>query len=618
MRKFFKGFFTFIVVVILIIILVVIALIVFRNQIATYVIEKAGSAAAGARVEVENVYLPPLKLHITWDRLQFTDRRDTWKNLFETGKCEFSLAFKPLLDRKVLIEKMQLEELRFDTRRTTDGKLPVKPAQERKPSRLMTELKKNLDREKQQIPVFNPQQLKTTLNVDSLLARFGFITPAKADSVISLAEERYAYWNNLISTNDYEQRIRKIENDIKTIQLEGMDTLPEFESNLTLALNTYQNTKTLYDDISREKTQIEQDLTRLVQLKNDVPDWIKHDYDNAVALAKLPDVTLQKVAIMLFGDRVTSGLLLILDQIEKSRQMARADLEKPARKERMPHLPSLWIREISLSAYGKDDLALAGKAFDITTDQKKTEKPMKIALSGKQAQIGRIDLGAILDYRTDNNRETVNLNIEELPVKSLKLANFDLLPTRLNQGNAYLTTGLNLSDDIIVATVDFAIQNVQFDYTSQPEMNADLVRISRSISENIREITLNARVEQQTDKFIFKLNSNLDNIIAAQLKQVVKDEVARGKALIQERVTQELTPYRIRLEELVSSKNAELQSRIEQLNSRINLELQKIENKKQEIQDRLQAEQDKLKQQALDQLDDKLNDSINELLKKFQ
>ncbi|MBN1948838.1 MAG: TIGR03545 family protein [Candidatus Cloacimonetes bacterium] len=618
MRKFFKGFFTFLVIIILIIILAAVGLIVFRNQIATYVIEKAGSAAAGARVEVENVYLPPLKLHITWDRLQFTDRRDTWKNLFETGKCEFSLAFKPLLDRKVLIEKMQLEELRFDTRRSTDGKLPAKPLQERKPSRLMTELKKNLEREKQQIPVFNPKQLKTTLNVDSLLAMFDFITPALADSVISLAEERYAYWNNLISTNDYEQRIQKIENDIKNIQLEGMDTLPEFESNLTLALNTYQNTKTLYDDISREKTQIEQDLTRLVQLKKDVPAWIKHDYDNAVALAKLPDVTLQKVAVMLFGDRVTSGLLMILEQIEKSRQMARADLEKPARKEKLPHLPSLWIREISLSAYGKDDLVLTGKAFDITTDQKRTEKPMKIALSGKQAQIGRIDLGAILDYRTENNRETINLNIEEFPVKSLKLANFDLLPTRLNQGNAFLNTGLNLSDEIIVATVDFSIQNVQFDYTSQPEMNADLVRISRSISESIREIILNARIEQQTDKFTFKLNSNLDNIIAAQLKQVVKDEVARGKALIQERVMQELTPYRTRLEELVSSKNAELQARIEQLNSRINLELQKIENKKQEIQDRLKAEQDKLKQQALDQLDDKLNDSINELLKKFQ
>ena len=135
MKKFFKNLFRSIVFLLLFIIIILVVLFVFRNQIADYVIEKSGSAAAGAKVEVDGVYIKPLELHISWDRLQVTDKNDTWKNLFETSKCEFALDFMPLLDRKVIIEKMQIAEVRMNTKRDTDGKLPVKASKPKKPSK---------------------------------------------------------------------------------------------------------------------------------------------------------------------------------------------------------------------------------------------------------------------------------------------------------------------------------------------------------------------------------------------------------------------------------------------------------------------------------------------------
>ena len=79
MKKMFKGCLTTIIIVLLIIILLVAALIIFRIPIADYLIETFGSTVAGAKVEVDGVYLEPFKLQITWERLQFTDKNDTWK-----------------------------------------------------------------------------------------------------------------------------------------------------------------------------------------------------------------------------------------------------------------------------------------------------------------------------------------------------------------------------------------------------------------------------------------------------------------------------------------------------------------------------------------------------------
>ena len=109
MKKMFKGCLTTIIVILLILIILIAALIIFRVPIAAYLIENFGSRIAGAKVEVDGVYLKPFQLHITWERLQFTDKNDTWKNLFETGKCDFELAFRPLLAGKVLIDKMQID-----------------------------------------------------------------------------------------------------------------------------------------------------------------------------------------------------------------------------------------------------------------------------------------------------------------------------------------------------------------------------------------------------------------------------------------------------------------------------------------------------------------------------
>ncbi|KQC07619.1 MAG: hypothetical protein APR54_05925 [Candidatus Cloacimonas sp. SDB] len=612
MKRLFKGIFRILVIFFLLIIVLVAALIIFRNPIADYLIETAGSKVAGAKVEVDGVYLKPFKLHISWERLQFTNNQDTWENLFETGKCDFELAFRPLFASKILIEKMQLEDMRFNTDRTSDGAIEKKDITKAEPSKLMQALMANLEREKERIPVFNPDFLKTKIDVNSLLEEFNFHTPAKADSIKEIAEDRYAFWNNLIESNDYEERIKQVETNIKNINVEEMDNLIQIQQNLTLAVDSYNTTKYLYEEIKTNKGQLENDLKRLKTLYNDVPKWIKADYENAVELARLPDVSIQKIALMLFGERVTEGVMAILVQIENIRNLSDEKKAAPG-KERMPHLPAFWIKEISVSAYPDEQLRLSGNIFNISSDQKKTGKPLDLKLAGKDEKIGNLSINGLFDHRSDISQDIVNIYADEIPIRDLTLANFDLLPGKLKRGTAKLFSNLNLTDELIKITVGFEAENIQFDYTSQPEMDERLVRISRSISEAIDKITFDAGITQKEKNYTFSLSSNLDKLISSQLKKVVQDEITRAKAEIEKRVYAEMDKYKDQAESYINTNNTKLQNKIDEINVRINEQKNRIEQKKKEIENRIEVEKQKLENEA----GEKLGNELDDLLKQF-
>ncbi|MCD4796411.1 MAG: TIGR03545 family protein [Candidatus Cloacimonetes bacterium] len=608
-RKSGKKLLVIILIIILIPILVAAGLFIFRNQIAKSIIEKSGSAIAGAKVDVDGVYIKPFTVHIKWDRLQFTNRKNTMQNLFETGKCEFELAFKPLLASKVIIEKMQLDGMLFETKREIDGKLP--PKKKRKKSqlekdieaKLMAAIQENLEKEKAKIPVFDPAFLDQKVDVDSLMAILNFKTPAKADSLKKVVESRYDHWDDRLKNNSYEKDYNSIKSDVLKIKPKEIKTVVALEKNLRLANDAYKRSEKLFKDVKRDKTEIEKDLKTIKKLKKDIPAWIKHDYERALALAKLPDISVSNIAAMLFGDEIADGLMKVLENVKTSRELSKP--QKKPKKDKMPNLPGLWIKEISLSATTNDGVNLSGYVHDISNDQKKTRKPMHIELSGVQENVGRIDIDARFDYRTDKTHENIDLKIDDVPIKNLKMTNFELLPTKLKRGDGKLVSEVDIVNGIVNSDIYFEIDNVKFDYSSQPEMNERLVRISRSITHAIQKITFDANVKQTEDGFKFKVDSNLDNLIVKQLKKVLSEEVERAKAELKTRINKELNKYKKELESIIAEREKEVQNEIDKIYSKVDSQKKEIEKKRKELEKKINREKKKIEDKAKKEADKK-------------
>ena len=619
MKKGIKKFLRSIMVFLILIILSVILVYVFRNPIAEFFIEKSGETMAGAKVEVDGVEIKPLSLHITWDKYQFTDKTKTMENLFETGKCEFALEFKPLLAGKVLIDKMTLKDLKFGTARATDGEIP--PSKKRKPSKFEKDLKnkvitlakEKLEAEKKEIPVFNSSILKTKIDVDSVIAAIELETPAKAEELKQLYDTRYDHWDDKLDNNTYEADINKIKSDLKKIDVDNLKTLDDFQTNLTLVQSVYSKSNEVYTNVTTDKKELEKDLKTLKKLKKDVPAWIKSDVDKTLSFAKLPDINVENVALMLFGDKITNGLMMILDNIQKSREFAAAAKNEPAKDEKMPELPKLWIRLIELNLETKDGMALAGNIKDITDNQDKTAKPMLFTFNGTKANLGDLQLIAKIDYRDNSAKEDIAVKLDNMPVSNMEFTNFDLLPSKLKKGNSSLNATINMNDDEFKSKIFFAVEDVEFDYSSKTDMNKDLVRISREITEAIDVINVNARVKQIDKDFSMNLDSNLDELIASKLKQIISGEIQDAKNEIERRVHAEIDGYKAELTDIVASKEAELRSKIAVYEEEIKKQKAEVEKKKQEVKDKIEKEKKKLEQQAQDKLEEGAEDLLDKL-----
>lgn len=610
-----KKLLSVILIIILIPILIAAGVVIFRNQIAKSIIEKSGSAIAGAKVEVDGVYLKPFTVHIKWDRLQFTNRKNTMQNIFETGNCEFELAFKPLLSGKVIIEKMQLDGMLFETKRETNGELPPKKKREKSQlekdieAKLMTAIQENLEREKSQIPIFDPGFIDQKVDVDSLMEVLDLKTPAKADSLKKLVETRYDHWDERLKNKNYENDYTSIKKDVLKIKPKEIKTVVALEKNLRLANDVYNRSETLYNNVIKDKTQIEKDLNTIKKLKNDIPAWIKHDYEKALALAKLPDISVGNIAAMLFGDRIADGLMKVLENVNTARDLSKP--KKAPKKDKMPHLPGLWIKEISISAVTNDGVHLSGYVHDISNDQKKTQKSMNIELSGIQENVGKINIDAIFDYRTDKSHENIVLKIDEVPITNMEMTNFELLPTKLKRGDGKLISEIDIVNSKIISDIYFEINNVKFDYSSQPEMNERLVRISRSISQAIHKLTFDANVKQTEDGFKFKVDSNLDNLIVKRLKKILSEEVERAKIELKKRINKELNKYKQELDGLIAEREMDIQKEIDRISSKVDEQKKEIEQKRKELEDKIKREKKKIEDKVKAEADKKQKELEN-------
>jgi uncharacterized protein (TIGR03545 family) len=109
------------------IVFVVVAAVVFLawyflvDTIARRSIEKAGTRVVGARVELAKADVHLFPLGITLMHLQITNPDNPMSNALEAGQIDFAIDSLNLLRRKIIIDSMTMEGVRFNTPRKTSG-----------------------------------------------------------------------------------------------------------------------------------------------------------------------------------------------------------------------------------------------------------------------------------------------------------------------------------------------------------------------------------------------------------------------------------------------------------------------------------------------------------------
>jgi hypothetical protein len=162
------------------------------------------------------------------------------------------------------------------------------------------------------------------------------------------------------------------------------------------------------------------------------------------------------------------------------------------------------------------------------------------------------------------------------------------------------------------SNIGFIGTQINFDYSQKPtNMDERLVRISRSIVQSLNTITFDASIKRSEQEFDFRINSNLDKLIADKFKEVVSQEIDNAKKEIEARVRNEIAKYRQEFEKIIAQKEQEIRKEIEKIEKEIESQKTMITQKQKEIENRINEEKNKYQKQLEEEAKKKLQNLFN-------
>src|SRR5690554_3342276 len=250
--------------------------VLWGNPIIARGLENSLQAIIGAKVEIEGFRLNLFNMAVKMESIQITNPADTWKNIIAANKISFKLAPGPLFEGKMVIDEIVVEDLIFNDKRRTDGKIekkaPPKP-KEKKESKLSRTIAT--------MPILKPETIAGNLDLKKITASYQFKTDLSAARIKSEITAYKEKWDaNLEELSEIKGEIEgldekigklKIPNDLKEIdeQLKVVkeigDTVEKIKTGLNYANDRFKmDTQALAGMIKGMKEEAEADNQSLL------------------------------------------------------------------------------------------------------------------------------------------------------------------------------------------------------------------------------------------------------------------------------------------------------------------------------------------------------------------
>jgi uncharacterized protein (TIGR03545 family) len=574
-------------------------------------LEAGGESVVGARVEIDGTRVTLFPIGIQWARMQVANPRDTWKNLFETGPVRFSLDPNQLLRNKFIIETMEVQELILGTRRTTDGAIPSPPAREGPAGPSFTELAKEaLEQSVQQTPVFNLDLLRSGFKPDSLLKAIDLRSLRYADSLKQQAIAAARQWDSVVA--DFEtskRRAVEIEAQIKAINPNELKTVDKITAAIATVDASIKSAGEISRRVTERKNTVDAQLRGVSASVASLDDVVRSDFERVKGLARLPELNTSGIARVLVGKEMYDRAMTYLSWVDFARTNISKYTPTPARVEKPPRFrgqdirfpitrayPKFWIRKVLVSggtdtsSYG-DLIRARGEILNVTNDQTVTGFPMTVALEGEVNRARRMTLRASFDRTKEIPYDSYIATLSGVPLASFQLGRSDFLDGRMTDARMDAAIQIQVPGSRLDAVTRLGIGGFSLKYGGEPRGSVE--RLVRQVLEGIRSFDVQLRFWNTSGPFDVALKTDLDDKIAARVKEVLGAEVARLQNELRAKFDAKVGEKRRDVEQFIAGKTAEVERQLAAGQALVNEKLGVLESKKKELNARLEQEKKK-------------------------
>lgn len=526
-----------------VVIIVFIFWFLFIDGFIERMIEKFGTKAVGAKVELAGADLALFPAGLTLNGLQITNPDDPMKNAVEISAVNLSLDTLNLLRRKVIIDEMTLNGVQLDTKRKTSGAvvgrtgiLPTAPKKAAKKG-LCGEIA---------LPAFEVPDVKEILNKEGLQS-IKLVQSLQAD--IQSEKEQ---WQDQLSDlpdkkkfDEYRQRIEQLKSGKKG-SLGGL---------LGAGSDAVNLQKEIQGDIDRIKQARQKFDDKKASLKTRLGQAAKAPLKDVERLKKKYGLSQQGLANMsrlVLGYKLCGWTQKAIEWYEKLKPaMERAKKEKeegpvavkPIRgsgvnvrfKEYAP-LPDFLIRRMRANVQLEIG-DLEGKAANITPDQDVLGIPLTFEFSGdKMERLHFVKIEGALDHiAPSHSKDTINVHIKGYEAHNVALSDKPKWPLTLKNAFADLKLSAILKGDRIKADLDAGLRSASFSAGSQEKDNLLAKAIVSALS-NVSEFTAKAVLTGTLDEYDIELTSDLDRVLKDAAGEILKEQTLTFEKELKEAV----------------------------------------------------------------------------------
>ena len=519
----------------------------FLDSILKGALEKQASLFVGARVDIGDLAFKIFGLRIDMRNIQVTNPEQPMRNTVETGTVSFDLAAGPLLKKKIVIEKMAVKDLAFNTARKTSGVLPAG-------------LQKKRDRIKKPLDVVIPAKgrLEECMLPDfAMLADLKNRSPEDLLSNINLKSSEFLVeYRKQISKvrKSWEKRLQELPSkeslnaDLKSLQ-ELMDQRPnditqipayiEKVNALREKVNRSKNSliaarKDFQAEIGNLKTSLSQ--KELEKLKTG-------DLKDVLARLNIKTPSTEDLVCVLVGKKIAKKVNYAIAWYKKLNDFIPAgkpagQKEKPRAIPRMKGVdvrfpvthgyPDFLIEKADFSA--RPDLqaepgklvfsSLSGNFEGLTTQPALYGRPALFNLKGSLAgdTVREIILSGTLDHRGTPVKDAVNLIIKELRLKPGSSTISDKSPLQLNSADLDVNSNLRADGENLKGRVVLTVLDSKITVGTEASTLTDLFK-------NIGAFDVVVSISGTLDQPLMSLSSSLTNTLESRFQSIVQKEM---------------------------------------------------------------------------------------------
>jgi len=492
--------------------LIIFVLVFIFDPLARIALEKSLSYSLQTQVDIENFSSSLSDLSVKISGLEVADKDKLSHNLVQVQEIQFDLGFSALIEKKIMIEDLDINRLVVDEQR----KVPAKPYGDvEKQEMSQAEIKADT---KEKEGVASPFSLP---DVDDILAKEELVSISQAKELKADIEKTKLKWKTISEglkrANDVEDikaEAKKLEKSLKDADI---TKIASAKHDIDMLKSKIKNLKSQYSNLQKDfvsdQARLKKQLIALKGLPQKDIDRLKSKYSMGTGGGG-------DVISALINKELGTYITKVLKYYEMLKPYLNDSDAKVAQESTPPRGQGRWIKYANHSRIpeflikeGRINLLVQDEVIDIklnhlSSNQKLYGKAMTLHVDAKGEQYRHL----IADVIDDRRKEVVSTRFD-MNVKELKKSAFDLqtLSMRDMLINAHVIG--KLEGSFVKAKSTINVIQAKLQMPSQELVNELLAGISRF---NV-DIGVNGKLQTPD----INVKSDLDKQLSSGLKSMV-------------------------------------------------------------------------------------------------